>query len=46
MSNPPSNWDINQAVNNLGFKVNGKFDAKDGRATVLLNHSKPLHKKL
>ena len=46
MSNPPSNWDINLCVVNLGFKVSGKFDAKDGRATVALNHQQLLHKKL
>lgn len=46
MSNPPSNWDINACVVKLGFKVSGKFDAKDGRATVSLDHKQLLHKKL
>jgi hypothetical protein len=34
LPNPPSNWEINETVKKLDFKVIGKFNAKNGKAVV------------
>jgi len=39
VSNPPANFDINQTVKNLDFKVIGNIEGKDAR--VDLRQSNP-----
>jgi hypothetical protein len=46
LPNPPSNWEINETVKKLDFKVIGQFNAKNGKAVVDLQHKNPVLKRL